>query len=127
MKARLARVGNNLYDLGTSNTSFLQVAEDLKTLGIKNWFFMLQLYDPTLVTVDPFAIDQKTGHTSLTQDQIARVVNECVRNPWYFLREISRIPDQGGTAVPYKANRGNIAQAYCILHGYDSMILLQNF
>lgn len=124
MKARLARVGNNLYDLGTSNTSFLQVAEDLKTLGIKNWFFMLQLYDPTLVTVDPFAIDQKTGHPSLTQDQIARVVNECVRNPWYFLREISRIPDQGGTAVPYKANRGNIAQAYCILHGYDSWLEL---
>ena len=124
MKARLARVGNNLYDLGTTNTSFLQVAEDLKTLGIKNWFFMLQLYDPTLVTVDPFAIDQKTGHPSLTQDQIARVVNECVRNPWYFLREISRIPDQGGTAVPYKANRGNIAQAYCILHGYDSWLEL---
>ena len=64
MKARLARVGNNLYDLGTSNTTFLQVAEDLKTLGIKNWFFMLQLYDPTLVTVDPFAVDPKTKHTS---------------------------------------------------------------
>ena len=124
MKARLARVGNNLYDLGTSNTTFLQVAEDLKTLGIKNWFFMLQLYDPTLVTVDPFAVDPKTKHTSLTQDQIARIVNECVRNPWYYLREISRIPDQGGTAVPYKANRGNIAQAYCILRGLDSWLEL---
>lgn len=124
MKARLARVGNKLYDLGTRNTSFLQVAEDLKTLGIKNWFFMLQLYDPTLTTIDPFAIDLKTKHTSLSQDQIARVVNECVRNPWYYLREISRIPDQGGTAVPYKANRGNIAQAYCILRGLDSWLEL---
>lgn len=123
-RSRIARVGNRLYDLGTNNKSFLQLAEDLKTLGIKNWFFMLEICDPSLVNIDPYAIDPKTGHSALTKDQVVRVVNEIARNPWYYLREISRIPDQGGTSIPYRANRGNIAQAYCIIHGYDSWLNL---
>lgn len=123
-RQRIARVGDRLYDLGTNNKSFLQLALDYKKLGIKNWFFPLEIYDPSLVNIDPYAVDQKTGHTILTQDQIARVVNECIRNPWYYLREIARIPDQGGVAVPYAANRGNIAQAYCIIHGLDSWLCL---
>ena len=47
-----------------------------------------------------------------------------MRNPWYFLREIARIPDQGGSPVRYKANRGNIAQAWCITKGLDSWLCL---
>ena len=122
-KARIARIGNKLYDLGTPNKSFLQLAKDLKKLGIKNWYFMLEIYDPSVLTVDPYAVD-KNGNTTLTKDQIARIVNECARNPWYFLREISRIPDQGGVATKYIANRGNIAQAFCIWKGYDSWLCL---
>ena len=123
-KQRIARVGDKLYDLGTNNKSFLQLAKDLKKLGIKNWYFPLEIYDPSLVNIDPYAIDPKTEHTTLTRDQIARVVNECTRNPWYYLREIARIPTQGGTSVPYAANRGNIAQAYCIWKGLDSWLCL---
>jgi hypothetical protein len=123
-KQRIARVGNKLYDLGTNNKSFLQLAKDLKRLGIQNWYFMLEICDPSLINIDPFAVDPKTEHTSLSKDQIARVVNECTRNPWYYLREISRIPDQGASSVPYAANRGNIAQAYCILKGLDSWLCL---
>ena len=123
-RQRIARVVDKLYDLGTNNKSFLQLAKDLRKLGIKNWYFMLEIYDPTLVNIDPYAIDPKTEHTSLTKDQIARVVNECTRNPWYYLREIARIPTQGGTSVPYAANRGNIAQAYCIWKGIDSWLCL---
>ena len=45
---------------------------------------------------------------------------------WYYLREICRIPESGasGGGVPYKANRGNIAQAWCFLHGIDSWLCL---
>lgn len=121
---RIARVGNKFYDLGTPNKSFLQFAFDLKKLGIKNWYWVLEICDPSLVTIDPFAIDKRTGHTALTKDQIARIMNELARNPWYYLREISRIPDQGGTATPYIANRGNLAQAYCIYKGLDSWLCL---
>ena len=122
--ARLARKGGKIYDTGTSNKSFLQVASDLKTLGIKNYYFMLEIKDPTLINVDPFAIDEKTGKTSLTKDQVSRIMIECRNNPWYYLREIARIPDPGGTSVPYLANRGNIAQAWCIWKGLDSWLCL---
>ena len=121
---RIGRIGNKYYDMGTTNTSFLQVAKDLKRLGIKNCYFMLEIYDISLISVDPYAVDPKTGKTTLTKDQIARIINECVRNPWYYLREISRIPEQGGDGIPYKANRGNIAQAWCTLHGIDSWLTL---
>nr|DAT36647.1 MAG TPA: large terminase [Caudoviricetes sp.]DAV26423.1 MAG TPA: large terminase [Caudoviricetes sp.] len=120
---RIAKINDKFYDLGTGNKSFLQVASDLKRLGIKNWYFMLNIYDYSLINIDPHAVD-KNGHTTLTRDQISRVLTECARNPWYYLREICRISTQGGSTVAYKANRGNIAQAYCILHGIDSWLCL---
>jgi hypothetical protein len=123
LKGRIARINNHLIDLGTYNKSFLQVAQDLKTLGLKNWYFMLEIYDYSLVNIDPYALDSN-GHASLSQDQVTRIMTECMRNPWYYLRELCRIPDPGGTAVPYIANRGNIAQAWCIFHGLDSWLCL---
>lgn len=120
---RIARKNGRFYDLKTPNKSFLQVAKDLKLLGRKNWFFMLEIYDYSLCEINPHACD-KDEHTTLTRDQIARIMTECARNPWYFLREVVRIPDQGGTSVPYLANRGNIAQAWCITKGLDSWLCL---
>lgn len=124
IRSRIARMGNKLYDLGTSNKSFLQLAMDLKRLHVKNWFFLLELNDISLINIDPYAVDEKTGHTTLSKDQITRIINECTINPWYYLREICRIPDQGGTSIHYLANRGNIAQAFCMYHGIDSWICL---
>lgn len=121
---RIKRIGNKFYDTGTSNISFLQVAEDLRTLGIRNWYFMLEIMDYSLVNVDPYAVDA-LGVPKLTRDQITRILTECRRNPWYYLREICRIEDSGNpNGVPYKANRGNIAQAWCMLHGIDSWLCL---
>lgn len=120
---KIARMGDKYYDLSTRNKSFLQLAKDLKTLGIKNWYFMLEIKDVSLVNIDPYAV-KKDGSPDLSRDQVSRIMLECARNPWYFLREISRIPDQGGTSVPYKANRGNIAQAYLIYKGFDSWLCL---
>ena len=123
MASRLARVGNTIIDLGTANKSFLELARDLKRLGIKNWYFMLEVKDPSIIKIDPYQSDAN-GNTTLSKDQIVRVLNECTANPWYYLREISRIPDQGGSPIPYKANRGNIAQAWCFLHNLDSWLNL---
>ena len=123
MKGKVVRIHGTLVDLGTRNKSFLQVAQDLKTLGIKNWYFMLEIYDYSLVSIDPYSVDS-AGRSTLTQDQVTRIMTECFRNPWYYLRELSRIPDPGGTATQYIANRGNIAQAWCIFHGLDSWLCL---
>ena len=123
-KQRIARVKNRFYDMGTANKSFLQVAKDLKSLGIENCLFMLEIKDPSVISIDPFSVDKTTGKCNLTEDQIARVMTECYRNPWYYLREVCRIKDPGGISVPYLANRGNIAQAYCIWKGLDSWLCL---
>ena len=86
---------------------------------------MLEIVDISLVHVNPYAVDDK-GNPTLTKDEVLRILAECRRNPWYYLREICRIPDQGNpNGVPYKANRGNIAQAWCIVHGIDSLLCLQ--
>lgn len=117
MANRIKRIGNKFYDVGTANKSFLQVAKDLKSLGIHNYYFMLEIYDYSLVNIDPYA-------ENLTKDQISRIMTECTRNPWYYLREVCRIPDQGGVGIPFKANRGNIAQTWLTLHGIDSWLCL---
>lgn len=117
MANRIKRIGNKFYDVGTANKSFLQVAKDLKSLGIHNYYFMLEIYDYNLVSIDPHA-------ENLTRDQISRIMTECTRNPWYYLREVCRIPDQGGVGIPFKANRGNIAQTWLTLHGIDSWLCL---
>lgn len=116
-KRRIKRIKNKFYDTGTMNKSFLQVAKDLKRVGVKKFYFMLEIYDITLIDVDPRS-------PNLTRDQISRIMTECTRNIWYYLREICRIPSQGGIPVPFKANRGNIAQTWCIIHGIDSWLCL---
>lgn len=108
---------DRFYHIGTSNKSFLQVARDLQQLGIKNYYFMLEIHDYSLVDVDPYS-------PNLTREQVSRIMNECTRNIWYYLREICRIPTQGGVGVPFKANRGNIAQTWCVMHGIDSWLTL---
>ena len=46
MASRIACIKGKYYDLGTPNKSFLQVARDLKTLGINNFYFMREIRDP---------------------------------------------------------------------------------
>ena len=107
-----------IYDSDTRNISFIQVAVDLKKLGIKNCLFMLKLYDPSLKGVNPYDPD-------LTEEQMIRIINECYINPWYFLREVARIPDQGNPAgIPYQANRANMALTYCFLKSIDSYLVI---
>ena len=68
----------------TKNTSFLKIAKILKDKGVQNYAFFLQLYDETLADVDP-------RDPNLTADQKNRIIIECTKNPWYFLREVCKI------------------------------------
>ena len=101
------------YDIDTPNMTFIQTAKDLKSLGIKNCMFFLKLYDRNLVGVDPHDPD-------LSPEMQMRMISECTVNPWYFLRECVRIPDQGNPrGVPYKLNRANLALSWCVLNSID--------
>ena len=77
-----------IYDVYTKNLSFIQTSKDLANLGVKNNKFFLKLYDKELLGVNPYS-------PSITQEQIKRIIIECVRNPWYYLRELARIPASG--------------------------------
>ena len=105
------------YDFKTKNTSFLDLYQDLHKLGVKNNKFFLRLYDTDLQGVDPYS-------PVLPKDLQIKIFIECLINPWYFLREILRIPVDGlpievGGGVPFKANRCNIAGWYLFLNGID--------
>ena len=110
---RLKKINGKLYDFKSPNKSFLKVALELKTLGVKEYYFMLEVKNPIITTIDPWS-------PTITADQIRWVILECIQNVWYFLREIVMIPEQGGLPMHYQAHRGNIAQAWCATHGIDS-------
>lgn len=111
-----------ILDTGTDNLSFLRTAKDLYTLGVKNYRFMLKLYDMDLLLVDPYS-------PTITPEQIQRVNFECVRNIWYYLRVVSRFPEEGGgtgpgTGMRYQLNRGNLASTWCFVNGIDHYLVL---
>ena len=106
-----------MYHVNTRNLSFLQTAKDLKTKGIKNNMFFLKLYDKSLEYVNPHS-------PNLTREQQIAIINECIKNPWYYLRECSIIPEEGGTGMLFRLHRANLAMIFCFLHGIDSYTVI---
>ena len=85
-------------DVDTTNTSFLRTSEIFRQQGIKNYYFLLQLNNPALRGVDPYA-------ENLTNEQMTMIMEESRSNFWYFLREVCKLrPDR-----QFMANRGNIS------------------
>ena len=78
-------------DYNTSNKSFRDMYEFLKDIGIKNNSFFLVLLDPDLVGVNP-------RDPRLNRMMKTKIFQECMRNYWYFIREVVRVPDSGGAA-----------------------------
>jgi hypothetical protein len=119
-RARMERIDDNLQsssyvfshkpiiDTTTRNKSFLFMSDLLRELGISNHSFMLYLYDAGLQGVDPFA-------DNLTQETKDRILIECLRNPMYVLREITRVSVQGGVK-PFELHIGNLTMAYLVLN-----------
>ena len=106
-----------IYDFKTSNKSFIELYNDLFHLGIKNNKFFLKLYDTDLIGVDPY---QKIMPIELQM----KIILECIINPWYFLREVCRIPEDGspievGGGTRYQIDRNNTATWYLYLNGID--------
>jgi len=79
--------------------------EYLKAIGIKNNSFMLTLLDPDLAGVNPY-------DPGLNWLYKKKILKECINNYWYFLREVVRLPTQGGQPMRYILHRGNLAFNY---------------
>ncbi len=86
-------------------------------MGIENNVFHLTLLQPELQGIDPFSLD-------IDQQTKVMITMECKYNPWYFLREVVRIPPQSGnTPVQYRANRGNIALTWSFFNHIDFALI----
>jgi len=112
-----------ILDIRTKNLSFLATVHELKTFGVKNYAFFLRLNDPSLVGVDPF-------DENLSNDMKGRILKEVMTNPWYYFREVTRIPVPGRkSGIRFKLHRGNLALLWCLLNNLNTIIVLprQNY
>ena len=98
-------INGKYYDFGTKNESFLITATELKQLGIKNYYFMLIIYDPRVADIDPF-------NPKITAQEINLLMMECKRNLWFFARTMVRMRTASGI-VPFCLHRGLAAAMYC--------------
>jgi len=102
-----------MVDYMTNNLSFLKMSHLLKEMGIKNHDFMLELYDQSLLGVDPRDED------NLTRDQKVRIYVECTKNIWYYLRSVVRIPTGGGL-IQFELHRGSLAMIWAVLRNISA-------
>lgn len=116
-KSDWERFPTAVVDYNTTNESFKRLVYLYKKMGIQNAEFPLALLQPDLSGVDPY-------DPNLTQDQKFMIAMECKYNPWYFFREVCRVPANAGTVPPrFKANRGNIALYWCFFNHVDFGLL----
>ena len=104
----------------TTNQSFIDMHYFLMRSGRRNNNFFLVLYDSGLAGVDP---RDPNLHPLMKQ----RVLKECMVNYWYFLREVVRVPVQGGSVGSgkrYQLNRGNLAMNFLFTLNYNMFIEL---
>ena len=102
-----------IVDTKTKNESFLRLASLYRSMGIDNYYFILALINPQLQGVDPHS-------TNLTEEQRMMINAEIVMNPWYYIREVVRIPPNSSVLpIPFEANRGNIALMWACLNNID--------
>ena len=101
------------YLQNTTNKTFIRMHYLLKKMGIKNNSFFLALYQKELEGIDPTNISQ------ITPELAGKISVECKINPWYYFREVLRIPSQGGEAVPFMLNRANLALIWSFFNGID--------
>lgn len=101
----------------TSNVSFLRMAEIYKRMGVENYAFHLALHQPHLIGVNPHADD-------LPMEIKLDIGTECRYNPWYFFREVVRVPPQASQYPgQLRANRGNLALWWLFLNHIDSALI----
>jgi len=102
----------------TTNQSFMDMHYLLRAKGINNNKFFLAIFDYGLMGVDP-------RDPTLDKQMKLRILRECTINFWYFIREVVRIPIEGGavgSGTRYKLHRGNLAMNYLFIHNYNQFV-----
>lgn len=86
-------------------------------MGVQNNLWPLALHNKLLIGVDPF-------DPYLSLEYKGMITQECFDNPWYYFREISRIPVQGAMKPSeVLANRGNLALWWCYFNHITTFLI----
>lgn len=96
----------------TSNKTFLRTAELFREMGIKNYYFLLQLNNPLLEDVDPW-------DPNLSDEIQLMILQEAQENVWYILRELIKIDGRR-----FRANRAVISFIWSCLNHLNTLILM---
>ena len=114
--ANIKKIGNKFYDFGCSNQSFLQTAMELKALGIKNYYFMLEVKNPFsgVCDIDPFK-------KNINKQEIEILMRELKQNMWFYSRTVARVRSTAGI-VPFCLHRGLAAEMWCFDNRIDSCL-----
>jgi len=115
--SNIVSIAGKYYDFGTNNKSFILTCQELKALGIKNWYFPLEIRYPQLGVqdLDPYSPD-------LTPEEIGKITIECKQNPWYFFREVAMVPVRGVGKLPPILSRASAALLWCFMHSIDAIL-----
>lgn len=103
-----------LIDFKTTNKSFISMYKILKALGIKNNKFFLILFDDSLQGVDPFA------ESVLSIEMKERIKMECIRNPYYYFRELWRCSTEDGGLTRFRLDIAELAALFLQLQSFNT-------
>lgn len=116
--AKIVQIDGKYYNLEPKNRSFLLTAQELKMLGIKKWYFMLEVKYPQ------FNIEDVDIHDpNLSADTIGKIHIESRANIWYWLRVCGSIPAKGAPH-PFQLilTRASAAVGWCYQHNIDVIL-----
>ncbi len=102
----------------STNLSFLKMHVLLKNMGIKNNKFFLSLTQPELMNIDPHNL------VDPSPEIVARIAYEIKVNPWYYYREVVRVPAAGTAPIPFKLNRANLALLWIFYNNIDIFLVI---
>lgn len=98
------------YDYGTRNMGFKDyVLRNKSYIGLSFPIEVcLTLRNPNIADLDPYSEE-------LTDKEKRDILNECMVNPWYYLREVAR--DSDGNY--FTMDHGKFAATFCALHNIN--------
>jgi hypothetical protein len=106
-----------IVDYKTTNASALKTAFIYKRMGVDNWQFILALHNPELQGIDPHDDNLPRNIKDLIHDELAN-------NPWYYFREVARVPAKGSIEPPrFRLNRANVALYWCYFTHLTTLLI----
>lgn len=103
-----------IIDTNTKNKHFLRFADVLRKLGVRHYYLHLALHNPRLQGVDPW-------DPNLDATTKADILAEAEINPWYYYREMLRVPVDGSpNGAAFRLDRGNFAMYWTFYNNLDA-------